>query len=94
MNRLCYCGLPLIQYEKDFMDLGCCMCTKEVQNMEYFCKREDCIFKSITGYPYGICTNCYQNTATDEEEVKDNDMDGDKYAFMVKKFKATFSNIS
>ena len=70
MNRRCYCGLPLIQYEKNYEELRCLMCTKRVKNMEYFCKREDCIFKSIIGYPYGICTKCHQNTGTDDEDVK------------------------
>ena len=45
------------------------------------------------GQFYFICTNCYENVATDDEDVKDKDTDQDEYVFMMRKFRAMFSNI-
>ena len=94
LNCLCYCQSVLERYHEIQNQLQCTNCCKPMLQKDegYYCKNQQCYYKSVSGQQYHICLECYnESNATSPDYAPDASK---KIQFITLKFNGSLSRIS
>ena len=94
LNQTCYCteAIDPQRMNEDVRSWLCCSCFKYQKGRAHFrCFSDLCLFKRISGWPYHICSLCF-NMEMDESVGDQDDEKGD--GFICSKFRSHMNVIS
>ena len=98
-SQNCYCKVRLHEDDDEDPEKGwsCDSCCRWIHdNMVYWCRNRQCIYKKTSGATYVICSDCFNAVNEEDAEQKEKETDDnedDNKQFVTKKVKMSLDKI-